>query len=654
MEPRFRRDFSNVRIHTGGRAAESARSIDALAYTTGNHVVFGSAQYAPETAAGRWLLAHELAHVAQQNRAAAPAKYSVNAPDDQHEREADRAASEVTIGSKSVDVDAAAEPGRLQRFSTAEHREIGDAAFKLALPQNTSAAGAQGPADLDPGVYKALKDFRYKHATGKTSTYGELVTMADDVASFQLMEDQDRARAGKGFRVPLLSRIWDAIGDSTHYLDLAARNLDHFHPHNFKAWQGYHWTALRSMKQAYEAEVQVDALNTEIAALFKEFDQHRDHARKIFEDQDRADSEKSATPGSASTAEDRAAKDDEMKLVEADLNAMQRILVVIATKQQKMAELRGHAKSVAINAMALNGFGDHFLTDAYAGGHIVTPRKDLVEGYATKLFGLINVGSVLHCANIPSLAWHDLDNKFGVRVKDRAGEVWTTYGDNYLHEAAPKGEPTTMGQVVKATAGSVRHMWETAAGRMPSDLMDVLNLLPAPELDPSIYPAWTPDDWSRQLRWAAGEQVGLNQDAMSATLRSQPAEKAPDEHGNQIGAGPLSARATCWNLMSEFSYAKFVQPMLERIRLEYKDRFFTGSAGQILPPTAGIKEQPSVVGQTVLGSLVGGGLGALIGALAGGGVGAAIGAGIGLLVGGFVGGFFGKRRDKPETAEAKS
>jgi len=67
FEPRFGHDFSQVRIHTGESAALSARSLNALAYTAGRDVVFGAGQYAPETAAGRRLLAHELAHVVQQS-----------------------------------------------------------------------------------------------------------------------------------------------------------------------------------------------------------------------------------------------------------------------------------------------------------------------------------------------------------------------------------------------------------------------------------------------------------------------------------------------------------------------------------------------------------------------------------------------------------
>lgn len=66
MEPRFGRDLGHVRVHEDERAAESARAVDALAYTVGSNIVFGRGQYAPETQTGRRLLAHELTHVEQQ------------------------------------------------------------------------------------------------------------------------------------------------------------------------------------------------------------------------------------------------------------------------------------------------------------------------------------------------------------------------------------------------------------------------------------------------------------------------------------------------------------------------------------------------------------------------------------------------------------
>jgi hypothetical protein len=66
FEPRFGYDFSQVCMHTDAQAAESARVMNALAYTVGKDIVFGAGQYAPNTPVGQRLLAHELVHTIQQ------------------------------------------------------------------------------------------------------------------------------------------------------------------------------------------------------------------------------------------------------------------------------------------------------------------------------------------------------------------------------------------------------------------------------------------------------------------------------------------------------------------------------------------------------------------------------------------------------------
>jgi outer membrane protein OmpA-like peptidoglycan-associated protein len=74
MEPRFGHDFSQVHIHTGTKAADSARAVNARAFTVGHDVVFDEGQFAPGTTAGAKLLAHELTHVVHQGSSAPPEK----------------------------------------------------------------------------------------------------------------------------------------------------------------------------------------------------------------------------------------------------------------------------------------------------------------------------------------------------------------------------------------------------------------------------------------------------------------------------------------------------------------------------------------------------------------------------------------------------
>jgi hypothetical protein len=99
MEPRFGHDFSQVRVHTGPRAAESARAVNALAYRVGKNVVFGAGQYVPEAAAGRKLIAHELTHVVQQASLNAGGSLEIGPADDVYERDADSFAAALDSGS---------------------------------------------------------------------------------------------------------------------------------------------------------------------------------------------------------------------------------------------------------------------------------------------------------------------------------------------------------------------------------------------------------------------------------------------------------------------------------------------------------------------------------------------------------------------------
>ncbi|QXE33815.1 DUF4157 domain-containing protein [Streptomyces sp. GMY02] len=93
MEARLGSDFSDVRVHTGDAAHQSAKSVGAHAYTVGNNVVFQRDAYDPSSHSGRTTLAHELTHVIQQRSGPvdgtdAPGGIRVSDPSDRYEREA--------------------------------------------------------------------------------------------------------------------------------------------------------------------------------------------------------------------------------------------------------------------------------------------------------------------------------------------------------------------------------------------------------------------------------------------------------------------------------------------------------------------------------------------------------------------------------------
>jgi hypothetical protein len=116
MEARFGHDFSRVRVHDDRSAAAAARSVQARAFAAGSDIVFGTGQYAPGTAEGRRLLAHELAHVVQQS-AAGPAGLTdrLNSPGDRFEREARAAADAVMLGRPAAIALAPSPVPRVQR-----------------------------------------------------------------------------------------------------------------------------------------------------------------------------------------------------------------------------------------------------------------------------------------------------------------------------------------------------------------------------------------------------------------------------------------------------------------------------------------------------------------------------------------------------------
>jgi hypothetical protein len=101
MESRLGHDFGDVEVHTDSKAGASARSVQAQAYTVGNHVVFGEGSYEPGTDQGNRTLAHELTHVVQQRQGpvdGTPAAGGINvsSPSDRFEQEAARAADSFT------------------------------------------------------------------------------------------------------------------------------------------------------------------------------------------------------------------------------------------------------------------------------------------------------------------------------------------------------------------------------------------------------------------------------------------------------------------------------------------------------------------------------------------------------------------------------
>jgi hypothetical protein len=111
MEPRFGADFGAVRVHAGPAAGQRAQALAARAYAVGEHLVFGAGEYAPQTASGRQLIAHELAHVVQGRAGRLGGRVSrtvdagrLNCPPNTHGAPADPAAALAGIDGHAYDL----------------------------------------------------------------------------------------------------------------------------------------------------------------------------------------------------------------------------------------------------------------------------------------------------------------------------------------------------------------------------------------------------------------------------------------------------------------------------------------------------------------------------------------------------------------------
>ena len=147
---KFKRNFSNVRLHTDETADSLSRTINARAFTIGNDIFFKKGVFAPETSAGRETLIHELTHVVQQGGKGGGGKLKLGAPDTAQEKEADR------IGKKHATAVSAAPTGAVQR--AAEEEELQMQAEEDELQMQAEEDELQMQAEEDELQMQAEED----------------------------------------------------------------------------------------------------------------------------------------------------------------------------------------------------------------------------------------------------------------------------------------------------------------------------------------------------------------------------------------------------------------------------------------------------------------------------------------------------------------
>jgi hypothetical protein len=152
METAFGADFSHVRLHVGSQAEALSSELNARAFTVGEHVAFGSGEYRPGTLVGDALIAHELAHVLQQDRAVSVPRGATAA----HEADADLSAHAALSSSLSPSRRGAASPARMRAGLS----------LQRCTPKSSGSSGwsAEGVAKIiySQGDQATLEDFLKK------------------------------------------------------------------------------------------------------------------------------------------------------------------------------------------------------------------------------------------------------------------------------------------------------------------------------------------------------------------------------------------------------------------------------------------------------------------------------------------------------------
>ena len=219
MEPRFGHDLSQVRVHIGAKAAESARAVNALAYSVGTSVVFGAGRYAPSTEVGRRLLAHELTHTLQQEGTALQPSLEIGRLDDPGETEAERIADAVVSGTNIPTVTAAGGSGALRRTPD-EPRPLQTDLAHLPVPGGVDEEQVHVIRKLMPCECRKVPDVRegvfynpdvdafaiaYRHCSGGTTT-DVYAQVESNLSSFIAGGTPPTGTARIGFEINVLGR----------------------------------------------------------------------------------------------------------------------------------------------------------------------------------------------------------------------------------------------------------------------------------------------------------------------------------------------------------------------------------------------------------------------------------------------------------------
>jgi hypothetical protein len=231
MQQRFGHDFSRVRVHSGGAAEQSAREVNADAYTVGHHIVFGAGQLAPGPREGRRLIAHELTHVVQQ----------------------ESGVDQIT--------------GLIQRYESPEHQDLGDKYLEELFDFIQREDGEKWAKEHGIDPRRLVQDIAQdpvrrnkaiKVRPGLELTPGQIISlMGDFYATWKELQHAPKEEIDRLLAVMAKERASGVDANVEYekitqgrYTKLARVNTKHFAPKNRDAWQDLHLQAMAKARQA--------------------------------------------------------------------------------------------------------------------------------------------------------------------------------------------------------------------------------------------------------------------------------------------------------------------------------------------------------------------------------------------------------------------
>ncbi len=346
FESRFNRDLGHVRVHADARASESARAVNALAFTVGRDVVFDAAAYAPQTSAGRRLMAHELTHVVQQGGTSR-----------------DKGFVPVSPVTKTR--------GLLQRWEGLEHKKVGNRA------QNEFPYRGTILTDMTALRATPRKNPSAPHSNIRADIFSgaKVLVLGKERGWVQVLVESGTAQDNKGRTVSaetmtgyvsqeLITKsgaIFDAElpvggGLNLSYGDLVAFGGDHFK--DFAQIADETSTPagrarLKKLRDTTDSEATQSPAYEDSATISKEYAER--YKNLALENVSHF-----SLGGTALTT----------------WQEMHRDAIIDALEAGKKGDSTGLAK-----AYALNGFADHFLTDSFSSGHVRVPRERMIIYY---------------------------------------------------------------------------------------------------------------------------------------------------------------------------------------------------------------------------------------------------------------------------------